>query len=247
MSLGRFLEVSVAATDIVESLEFYESLGFVQAVTGEAWPHPYAVVTDGRLAIGLHGIDTEAPVLTWVAPELGKRIESLTAGGLEFESMQLDELSLNQATFVDPTGQRVRLLEARTFSPPDLPPGHTSALGYFAEYALPVKDCDAVAAYWERLGFVAFDGGDDPFRRVAVAGRDLNLGLYGLDLRAPLLVFTGDTLDARVEALRARGFALSRRLPRGLRPGDAALMEAPEGTQLLLTLERDVAIEPGQS
>ena len=52
--LGRFLEVSVHAPDILESLAFYERLGFTQAPVGETWSHPYAVVTDGRLFIGLH-------------------------------------------------------------------------------------------------------------------------------------------------------------------------------------------------
>ena len=68
MPLGRFLEISLAANDVAESLAFYEALGFVQAVVGEAWPHPYAVVTDGRISLGLHGLDFESPLPTWVAP-----------------------------------------------------------------------------------------------------------------------------------------------------------------------------------
>ena len=64
--LGRFLEVSVRSSDIPESLAFYESLGFVQAPVSDAWSHPYAVVTDGRLAIGLHAREFDAPSLTWV-------------------------------------------------------------------------------------------------------------------------------------------------------------------------------------
>ena len=47
--LGRFLEISIHTPVIRESLEFYESLGFVQAAVGETWPHPYAVVTDGTV------------------------------------------------------------------------------------------------------------------------------------------------------------------------------------------------------
>ena len=38
--LGRFLEISVHAPDIVGSLEFYERLGFTQASAGETWQHP---------------------------------------------------------------------------------------------------------------------------------------------------------------------------------------------------------------
>ena len=52
--LGRFLEYSIATPDIRASLEFYAKLGFSQAEVGEAWPHPYAVVTDGRICLGLH-------------------------------------------------------------------------------------------------------------------------------------------------------------------------------------------------
>ena len=47
--MGRFLEYSLATPDIQASLDFYTRLGFSQAEAGEAWSHPYAVVTDGRI------------------------------------------------------------------------------------------------------------------------------------------------------------------------------------------------------
>ncbi len=50
--LGRFLEFSLATPDIQASLDFYTKLGFSQAEVGEAWLHPYAVVTDGRICLG---------------------------------------------------------------------------------------------------------------------------------------------------------------------------------------------------
>ena len=48
--LGRFLEFSVETPDIPASLEFYGKIGFSQAKVGDAWDHPYAVVTDGIFA-----------------------------------------------------------------------------------------------------------------------------------------------------------------------------------------------------
>ena len=51
----------VHAPDVPASLAFYESLGFVQARVGDAWSHPYAVVTDGRLFLGLHEHDSMRP------------------------------------------------------------------------------------------------------------------------------------------------------------------------------------------
>ena len=52
--LGRFLEYSLATPDIQASLDFIPGLDSLQAEVGEAWPHPYAVVTDGSICLGLH-------------------------------------------------------------------------------------------------------------------------------------------------------------------------------------------------
>ena len=82
--LGRFLEISIGTRVIRESLDFYESLGFVQAAVGETWTHPYAVVTDGHLFIGLHGREIASPSLTFVLPELQLGVSRLKERGIEF-------------------------------------------------------------------------------------------------------------------------------------------------------------------
>ena len=60
-TIGRFLEFSVGAADILESLHFYKTLGFVELEIGDMWPHKYAVVSDGELNIGLHDREFDAP------------------------------------------------------------------------------------------------------------------------------------------------------------------------------------------
>jgi len=45
---------SLSTPDIQASLDFYLGLGFTSAEVGDAWSHPYAVVTDGRICLGLH-------------------------------------------------------------------------------------------------------------------------------------------------------------------------------------------------
>ena len=73
--IGRFLEISVQAPQVLESLAFYERLGFTQVTTGEAWSYPYAVVTDGRLAIGLHQHELpQSPLLAFVLPDLARQL-----------------------------------------------------------------------------------------------------------------------------------------------------------------------------
>ena len=117
---------------------------------------------------------------------------------------------------------------------PTCPPAHSSRLGYFEEYALASREPVADGACWERLGFVAFDPVTEPYGKVVACSRDLNVGFYDLDLGAPALVFSAADMGARIAALREQGHRFARRLPRALAASGAAILEAPEGTQLLL-------------
>jgi catechol 2,3-dioxygenase-like lactoylglutathione lyase family enzyme len=231
--LGRFLEISVYTPDIQASLAFYESLGFVQASVGEAWPHPYAVVTDGRLFLGLHGAPMRSPALTFVLPELARGIERLRELGLEFDEERVGSDVFNRATFTDPTGLCVNVLEARTFSPPaDI---RSSTCGYFVEFGIPVRETAAGRAFWESLGFVAMDEEMLPFARVPLTSDRLNLGLYrSRAFREPLLAFEDPDMRERLTMLRERGFRLLDEMPDSLDDSTNAVLQAPEGTRLLL-------------
>ncbi len=230
--LDTFLELGVPATDVAASLAFYESLGFVQASVGDAWPHAYAVVTDGRISIGLHGSGLEEPALTFVAPDMRSRLDGFDALGLEPEHVRLDDVSLNEIRFRDPEGQLVRLVEARTYSPPALEPGHESVFGYFEEYALGSRDPAASGRFWEGLGFVAF--ADDATRAVLCCRRDLNLAFRALDIDPPTLCFVSDDLARRVVTLRDQGLSFATHAPSGLDATATALLRGPDRVQVLL-------------
>jgi predicted lactoylglutathione lyase len=233
--IGRFLELSVHAPDVLASLAFYESLGFTQARTGEAWHHPYAVVTDGRLAIGLHQHEIPSPSLSFVLPELLAGIEQLERLGIEFESRRLGSDVFNLAEFIAPGGLVVRLLEARTFSPVSRPPGQTSRLGWFEEIALPAEDLPAAVSFWERLGFVAAEQAGDPPVRIGLTSDTLNIALLAAPgLQGLALVFHDPAMAGRIAALKEAGFAFAPRLPLPLDPAHNRLLLAPEGTPLLL-------------
>jgi hypothetical protein len=231
--LGRFLELSVAAPQILESWQFYQRLGLGAATVGETWSHRYAVATDGRVALGLHDVVLDGPLLTYVLPDLRRRLPGLEAAGARFESRVLGEHVFNEARFADPAGQRVRLLEARTFSPP--PTAKMSVLGWFEEYALPVTDLPQAQAFWERLGFVAAAGGDAPWPHLALTSDTLDLGLHlTRELSAPTLVFSREDLAGLRAELAAAGIEPEQRLPRELDPATHLLILAPEGTRLLV-------------
>jgi catechol 2,3-dioxygenase-like lactoylglutathione lyase family enzyme len=230
---GRFHEISVATADIRASIEFYEGLGFWQAPTGDAWSHPYGVITDGRLVLGLH----EAPgcaALTFIHPDVTQIADSLDDTGVQLALRRTDPEVFNQIEFADPEGQKIRMVTARTFSPADAPE-RASACGYFAHYSMPARDPAATAAFWEPLGFVALPAADDPYPHQALTSDGIDLGLHAPRLLpAPALVFCEPDMAQRIVKLRQAGVVFASPLPRGLAPAGNALLEAPEGTLLLL-------------
>jgi catechol 2,3-dioxygenase-like lactoylglutathione lyase family enzyme len=233
--IGRFHEVSVHSPDVLASLEFYERLGFTQVTVGEAWPYPYAVVADGRLAIGLHGRElAQSPTLAFVLPGLLERLDALEAAGVEILERRLGDDVFNEASF-EAGGQRIRLLEARTHSPAPQAPAETSRLGWFEEYALPVADVARAGRDWERLGFVQAEEGDEPYPHVGLTSDSLSVALLRSGTIArPALTFTDAGMPARIASLEQAGFEKARRPPGKIDAERNALFVAPEGTQLLL-------------
>lgn len=233
--LGRFLEFSLATPDVRASLDFYTRLGFSQAEVGEAWPHPYAVVTDGRICLGLHQEAMPAPSITFVRPDLLKHLHTLEELGLEFEFRRLGNDVFNEVAWFEPSGQLIRLIEARTFSPSERRATDTSRCGYFSEIALPAAHLETAKAYWERLGFVAMDEADDPLPHVSCTSDHIDLGLYDPALlKRSTLRFDVDDRAGTLARLAEIGIQPSSAAPSSLRPASAALLLAPEGTPLLL-------------
>jgi hypothetical protein len=169
--LGRFLEISISTPVIRESLEFYESLGFVQAAAGETWSHPYAVVTDGRLFIGLHGREMSSPSLTFVLPQLQLGVSRLKELGVAFEDERFGDDVFNQALLRDPGGLSVLLLEARTFSPPQLDAPIESCLRLLQRARYSSTGCRCGTRVLESIGFVALDEEPQPFPADTVGQR----------------------------------------------------------------------------
>ena len=233
--LGRFHEISLQTADIRASVEFYERLGFSQAVTGDTWSHPYGVVTDGHLVLGLHQYRFPSPSLTFVRAGLAALRTPLEALGIELAFAKTGEESFNELGFRDPAGQMVTLLEARTYSPFARGRGEVSLCGEFAEFSIPTPDFAASRRFWERLGFVALEEDGASYERLPLTSDFLDLAFHApRTLDRPLLVFEDAAIPQRVAQLRALGLEFSAVLPAGLAPERHARLESPEGATLLL-------------
>jgi catechol 2,3-dioxygenase-like lactoylglutathione lyase family enzyme len=232
---GRFHEIGLQTANIRESVEFYERLGFTQADTNDTWTHPYGVLTDGRLFLGLHQRPFAAPALTFVRAGVAAFADELEARGIELETRRTGEESFNEIGFRDPDGQSVIVLEARTYSPSPRRDDETSLCGYFVELSLPSSNFEASRDFWEPLGFVATEEPDAPYAHLPLTSDHLDIAFHRpRTLDRPMLVFRDLNMRERLARIRALGVKETGELPRGLPPAANALIEAPEGTALLL-------------
>jgi predicted lactoylglutathione lyase len=233
--IGHFHEISLETTDIRASVEFYEQLGFCQATTTDTWTHPYGVLTDGRLFIGLHQKRFASPVVTFVHPGVASLVPEFALRDIPLTTCHVEPEVFNEIGFRDPFGQPISVLEARTYSPVARGVAQMSLCGYFDEISLPVTDFEAAKAFWEPLGFVATDEADDPYVRLPLTSDYLNIAFHRpRTMDRPVLVFSDADMPARIGRLRELGIAFSDELPRGLNASENALIESPEGTPLLL-------------
>jgi catechol 2,3-dioxygenase-like lactoylglutathione lyase family enzyme len=234
--LGRFLELSIATPDIQASLRFYGTLGFSETEVGEAWSHPYAVVTDGRICLGLHQAAEFTTSLTFVKPDLFRHLDALEGLGVAFEFRHLGNDVFNEVGWLDPSGNLIRVVEARTFSPSKRKSLDISSCGYFLEVGLPAANFEPAKEYWERLGFVGMDEPDAPLPHVTCTSDTIDIGLYEpAHVRQPTLLFEVDDFAAAVARLDILGVKASGRLPGPLRRTSAATFNAPEGTPTLIS------------
>jgi catechol 2,3-dioxygenase-like lactoylglutathione lyase family enzyme len=233
--LGTFHELSVATREVRAAVEFYEQLGFEQASTTDAFTHHYGVLTDGRLSIGVYERGGDSPTLTFVRPGIAASLSAFAAAGIELTRCRTGAEVFNEIGFVDPCGQAVAVLEARTYSPVARQLTETSLCGDFAEVSLPAADFAQAQSFWEPLGFVATEE-QTPYAHLSLTSDYLNLAFHHPAVCAqPLVVFRAADMRARIARLRERGMMLSAP-PRGTA---GALLRSPDGTALLLIEEQD--------
>ncbi len=228
-SLGHFLEFSVRTPDILDSLNYYKTLGFAELTIGDVWSHKYAVVSDGVLCIGLHDRDFHSPAITFVQPDLAKRARSMADHGFDFSVMRLGEDVFNELGLADRDGHMVTMLEARTFSGGD-EFDNDSACGTWFELTLPARDAVRSARFWAAVAPKLIRMREEPtvHMRFDVGGASLGLS-ESIALSSPSLCFRCADKDALKRLISKYS------LPHEKFPGyEGAFvaLKAPEGTML---------------
>jgi hypothetical protein len=149
--------------------------------------------------------------------------------GVEPEHLRLGTEVFNELQFVDPSGLRVRVLEARTFSPPPQPA--PPIIGQFEALSWPCTDPEAVTAFWERLHVDCTAADDWSLLRGDIGGFPVAWHSPRV-AREPLLVFRHAGLPELAEQLAAAGVT-SKARALGF-PHAHLLVTSPEGQQLAI-------------
>lgn len=228
-ALGSFLEFSVRTPDILKSLHFYKTLGFVELEIGDIWSHKYAVVSDGELNIGLHDRTFDAPAITFVQQELAKHARSMTDHGFDFCFLYLDEDVFNHLGFKDRDGHMIAMLEARTFHGSE-ENENDSILGGWFELTLPVRDALRAAQFWAPIAPTLLEMREEPTTHMRFDAQGMPLALSeSIAVKAPSLCFKGSDKNELMSVLEQKNIAFEK-YP-GYE-GAFAAVTAPEGTTL---------------
>jgi hypothetical protein len=165
-------------------------------------------------------------------------VPAFERAGIGLTVRRVGEEVFNELGFLDPCGQAVAVLEARTYSPVDRGATEPSLCGDFAEVSLPGADFSQAQSFWEPLGFVAADEAQHPYPHLTLTSDHLDLAFHAPRLcERPMLIFRDVELPARLARLRERGVSFAA-TPRAL-TSPAALLQAPDGTPLLLLPAED--------
>lgn len=228
-SLGRFLEFSVSTPDVLESLGFYKTLGFIELDSGDMWSHKYAVVSDGLLNIGLHEREFYAPAATYIRENLAKHARSMADHHFEFTYMQLGEDRFNEVGLNDRDGHHVMMVEARTFHPGD-EDGNDSSLGTWFELTLPSRDAVHSARFWASVAPNLLRMREEPTMHMRFDAAGAAIGLSeSIALTGPSLCFKCHDKEFLAEIIERHGL-VSQNFP-GFE-GAFVAIKAPEGTML---------------
>jgi hypothetical protein len=217
--LGRFLELAMVVNDPGEAWQRYQKLGFAAAETGDIWKHAYGVVACQGIALGFHARGAEDISIVFVRQDVAALHRGLANSGVQIEAARLGSDSFNELSLREPGGRLLRVLEARSFSPPAEVPERT-CFGVFRSLSLPARDLRAAMEFWRLLGF-AVEPCADPWEGFTVPGTPL-AGHARRALPEPALLFdhtdgfelhnvdTGLQADFALEALAEREHSLLR-------------------------------------
>jgi predicted enzyme related to lactoylglutathione lyase len=239
LKLGHAFELVVTTPDLRESLKFYEQLGYKKLVSPNS-PAAGALLTDGVIRLSLREQDRGKTTLTYYAENVEEKIATLEPLGLRFDNKLQTGSAVTSATFRDPNGLEVNLVQAAPSELQPIPQTPISQAGQFGELSVETEDVAKSLEFWLKLGFEPSQYmPDPPIAWASITDGLLMLGIYLKGhcphvIKTPSITYFEADMPDRILRLKQEGMSFLQELPDESGKTGHAIAEAPEGQLLFL-------------
>ena len=228
MKLGHAFEITMHVEDLKQASEFYGKLGFQQVSDGSA-EDSVVRFSDGAIVLAVESSGHRQTTLTYFTDSLDQ-----TIAGLETMGVEVSKSRDGEASFKDPSGQEVSLIQAAAGAAAS-EGSALSKCGQFGELSLETDDVDGSKAFWEKLGFGPTQWSpQESAKWASLTDGLLMLGLYETGhcphvFESPAITYFNEDAVERNALLKAAGVEFLQELD-----GGQGVVAAPEGQHLFL-------------
>lgn len=236
MKLGNYAHISISVRQLQESEPFYELLGFRRIMHSED-PHPWSLMTDGRVNVHLFEALFPSPALHYFSSHMQDKVLELMRLNIHPKLQKSADGGRMQHEFFDPNELSIMLMHFDDASMP-LPNGFSqSRLGTFGELAIDTGSVEESVGFYQKLDFRVVLRGSKPYPWAVLNDGTMTLSFHETqNFRSPALTYYAPDVESRLRTVRDAGIAAIRELHDDQRRTAGAVLTAPDG-QLFFLLE----------
>lgn len=225
-----YVQISLSVTDLKISLPFYEKLGFRRIGGRDSGKAPWAMLSDGKVAIMLSQNPFPSPALTFYETNLNQRIKAMRQAGLNPADISRKEGTIQHVVLRDPNGLGVTYIQFDTKKLPQIS-GESHALpGEFTEISLSANNPEKTVKFWQQLGFEVVRNGnaDDP--QVTLTNKLITIGVYQTqEFSSAALTYSATDISAVLQKLQAAGIHYSVPEKKPTKLSVKVILRSPDG------------------
>ncbi len=250
MILGDSSTITITTTTLLDSLKFYEQIGFLKIDEGNK-PVPWILVSDGSVLIRLKHEKEVFFGITYFTTNIKERQEFLIQNNITISKEFVLGKDTHIILFHSDNGFPIRINEKDTadlYQPTmhtmlSLPNGHfkipekypNKKCGVFGEFSYPVKDLYKSIKFWESIGYELFSITEKPYHKAIITDRMNIVGLHQTkDFDFPSLAYYAIDMPDRIEYLRKEGVNIFKELSKKDNRLISAIIRSPDNVKIVL-------------
>lgn len=236
--LGNYAHISVSVRNLDESAPFYLKLGF-KHLWGSAQPHPWAIMTDGKVNLHLYQYEFPSPALHYFSDHMKDKVLELMRLGIRPDQHKSKDGARTQHTFSDPSDFTIMLMHHSDADMPKVAGKSHARLGTIGEVSISTASLMRSLDFWQQLDFAVIARSDTPHPWAVLTDGNITLGLHETDaFTSPAFTYFAGDVDARIRLLQGEGVPIAQEMFNAAGERAGAVLKAPDGQLFLLLTGR---------